>query len=162
MISDHQRATELSRLLAELPTMSLLPSDWDAIASQLHTVADGGGDGIDEAIDRLSQLSFEARVQRRFHAGRASSSLPPTKQTSALPWVGGICAGLLGLVGGSLGGGPVLAGVAVLAVFVFGVALAGSRIAHRGRGNAAAASGDEPVPAPAPVLVLIDRLRPVE
>ena len=98
---------EWDQLIDELAGMRLAPTEWTALGNQL--------DSLDAAdVDALSQVVFEARIQRRFHGGRAASTLPPTKRTSALPWVGLVCAALLLAVGGALGGGPVLAGVAVL------------------------------------------------
>ena len=106
-----------------------------------------------------SQVVFEARVQARFQAGRAASTLPPTKQTSALPWVGLVCGALVLVVGGALGGGPVFVAVALLGLFVFGIALAGSRVAHRSGAEAARQPAEPAEPVPAAVVARIDELR---
>jgi hypothetical protein len=75
-----------------------------------------------------------------------------TKQTSALPLVGAVCGGLLIILGYLLGGWLVAAGTAVFALFIFGVALAGTRTnldrtqARQARGLAPSAEPTEPAP----------------
>lgn len=155
-MTDLDDAAELRRLLDDLSAMRLRPSEWTAIEEQLRAVAASAP----ESVERVSQVVFEARVQRRFQAGRATSTLPPTKQTSALPWVGLVCGALLLAVGGALGGGPVLIGVALLGVFVFGIAMAGSRVTHARAPTAAGSSEEPPVPMPHSVAAVVDRLRP--
>ena len=98
-------------------------------------------------------------MHRRFRGGRARSTLPPTKRTSALPWVGLVCGGLLLAVGGALGGGPVLVGVALLGLFVFGIAMAGSRVTHSRPAASGASPAEAPVPPPDSVRDEIGRLR---
>lgn len=155
---DPHDAAELRRLLDDLSAMRLRPSEWAAIEEQLQAIADSVP--APESVNRLSQVVFEARVQRRFQAGRATSTLPPTKQTSALPWVGLVCGAVLLAVGGALGGGPVLLGVALLGVFVFGIAMAGSRVTHS-RGPVSVLSPEEPpVPMPHSVAAVVADLRP--
>lgn len=143
--------TEAESLLDDLEAMTLTPAEWEDVRAELT-----GLDASDPGQVRLSQIVFEARVRQRFHAGRASSTLPPTKQTSALPWVGLVCAALLLVVGGMLGGGLVLFGVLVLSLGVFGVALAGSRVAHRRRDEP---ESEPPVAMPASVRDAVQRLR---
>ena len=144
--------SERGQLLDELAAMRLQPSEWADLGDRLRVVS-----GQD--LDALSQVVFEARVHRRFHGGRARSTLPPTKRTSVLPWVGVVCGGLLLAVGGALGGGPVLVGVALLGIFVFGVAMAGSRVTHSRPAASGAPAAEPPVPPPDPVRQEIDRLR---
>lgn len=149
---------ELARLLDDLSRLRLSAGEWDAVHASLRDIDDDDGT---EVVERVSQVVFEANVQGRFHGGRARSTLPPTKQTSALPWVGLFCALLLLAVGGALGGGVVLLIVAALAAGVFVVAFAGSRVAHRDRSRG---SSDEPTEppeaAPSAVVAEITRLRP--
>lgn len=148
---------ELARLLDDLSRLRLTASEWDAVHSSLRAIDDHGP----EVVERVSQVVFEANVQGRFHGGRARSTLPPTKQTSALPWVGLFCALLLLAVGGALGGGVVLLIVAALAAGVFVVAFAGSRVAHRDRARGTSDEPTEPpVAAPSAVVAEITRLRP--
>lgn len=141
-------------LFDELDRMRLAPDDWESVRAEL---AELDPDRPDETA--VTQIVFEARVQQRFHGGRAASTLPPTKQTSALPWVGLVCAGVLLGVGGALGGGIVLAGVAALGVFVFGIALAGSRVAHRRGTSVDEEPREPPAPMPPSVRAVVDRLR---
>ncbi len=142
-------------VLDDLVAMRLPRSAWTLVEERLRAIDPADRD----AATAVSQVVFEARVQKRFQAGRAASTLPPTKQTSALPWVGLVCGGLVLAVGGALGGGTVFVAVALLSVFVFGIALAGSRVAHRSR-----AAGDEPTAepleaVPPAVVARIDALR---
>ena len=140
------------QLLDELARMRLAPADWSELGGRL--------DSLDDAdVGALSQLVFEARIQRRFQGGRASSTLPPTKRTSALPWVGLVCGALLLAVGGALGGGPVLAGVAVLGLGVFVVAMAGSRVTHARPKTRSGAPTEPPVPPPEAVSRRLAELR---
>ena len=117
MSATERRDVELSRLLDDLSRLRLPIEEWEVVSRDLALV---GGDA-DDRVDRVSQIVFEANVQGRFHGGRAASTLPPTKQTSALPWVGLFCALLLLAVGGALGGGVVLLIVAALAAGVTGI-----------------------------------------
>lgn len=143
---------EWDQLLHELERMRLQPDEWDAVAPRLATLRPGD-------VQALSQVVFEARVQRRFRGGRATSTLPPTKQTSALPWVGLVCASVLLAVGGALGGGAVLAGVAVLGVLVFVVAMAGSRVTHARPRGPSAGPVAPPGPPPDAVSRRLEELR---
>ena len=144
--------SERGQLLDELEAMRLAPTEWADLRERLRAVS-----GHDP--DALAQVVFEARVHRRFHGGRARSTLPPTRRTSALPWVGLVCGGLLLAVGGALGGGPVLVGVALLGLFVFAVAMAGSRVTHSRPAARGAPAAEAPVPPPDAVREEIDRLR---
>lgn len=154
--SSDRRDVELARLLDDLSRLRLPPEEWATVRNALEDI---DHEGVDVA-DRVSHVVFEANVQARFHGGRASSTLPPTKQTSALPWVGLSCALLLLGVGGALGGGVVLLIVGALAAGVFGVAFAGSRVAHRRPRETDDVPTQPPVPAPQGVTVEISRLRP--
>ena len=144
--------SERGQLLHELAAMRLQPSEWAELGDRLRAVSE-------HDLDALAQVVFEARVHQRFHGGRARSTLPPTRRTSALPWVGLVCGGLLLAVGGALGGGPVLVGVALLGLFVFAVAMAGSRVTHARPPASGAPTTEAPVPPPDAVRDEIDRLR---
>lgn len=154
--SSERHRVELSRLLDDLARLRLPPADWEQVGPSLAAIDPRSVD----AVEAVSQVVFEANVQGRFHGGRAASTLPPTKQTSALPWVGLVCALVLLAVGGALGGGVVLLIVAALAAGVFVVAFAGSRVAHRGPKESGPPSDEAPVPAPPVVVAEISRLRP--
>jgi hypothetical protein len=147
---------EVRRLLDDLAAMRLPASEWADIEDALRGI-DPGTPGSGE---RISQVVFEARVHRRFHGGRAASTLPPTKRTSSLPWVGLVCGALLLAVGGALGGGPVLVGVALLGLFVFGIAMAGSRVTHARVGERSAEATEPVVPMPPSTAAVVATHRP--
>lgn len=147
------RDAELTRLLSEVRSLRLRPDDWDRVDGHLAAIENG-----DHArVDDLSRAMFEARVRGRFSGPRGSAGVVPTKQTSVLPIVGIVCGGLLVAVGALLGGGPILWGIVALGVFVFAIAFAGSRVAHRPR------RGDEaddvaPVPIPDTVALRVNAI----
>jgi hypothetical protein len=145
------RDAELARLLSEVRSLRLRPDDWDAVGAHLSAIEDGDR----TQVDQLSQTLFEARVRGRFSGPRGSAGVAPTKQTSVLPVVGVVCGGLLVGVGALLGGGPILWGIIALGVFVFGIAFAGSRVAHRPRD---ADYGVEPVPIPDAVALRVNAI----
>jgi len=153
-VSVPDREAELARLLVELRSMRLQPADWDAIDEHLAAIEAGD----DERVHALSQHIFEARVRGRYSGPRRGGDVVATKQTSVLPVVGLVCGGLLVAVGALLGGGEILVGIVVLGLFVFGVAFAGSRVAHR-RGDAdEAGAGEPPVPIPDRVALRVNAL----
>ena len=147
---------EVRRLLDDLAAMRLPASEWTGIEDALRAIDVGAPD----AGQRISQVVFEARIHRRFHGGRAASTLPPTKRTSSLPWVGLICGALLLAVGGALGGGPVLVGVALLGLFVFGIAMAGSRVTHARVADRSPSATEPAVPMPPSTAATVGALRP--
>lgn len=144
---------ELARLLTELRDLHLRPDDWAEVERLLAEIQDGH----DERVEDLSQVVFEARVRRSFSGPKATSGVVPTKQTSALPAVGLVCGGLLVAVGALLGGGLILVGIVLLGLFVFGIAFAGSRVAHR-RDAQEPDPVAHPVPVPGQVAARIDAL----
>ena len=148
------RDAELARLLSEVRSLRLRPDDWDEVDGHL-TAIEAGDRG---RIDDLSQAVFEARVRGRFSGPRGTAGVAPTKQTSVLPIVGLVCGGLLVGVGALLGGGPILWAIVALGVFVFGIAFAGSRVAHRPRGGADEEDTVEPVPIPDHVALRVNAI----
>jgi len=152
---DDRRAAELARLLTELRSLRLRPDDWEVVDGHLARVEAGDG----AAVDALSQEVFEARVRSRYSGPRTGGDVVPTKQTSVLPVVGLVCGGLLVAVGALLGGGLILVGIVVLGLFVFGVAFAGSRVAHRrSAGEVDADPEQRPVPIPDAVALRVNAL----
>ena len=139
---DENHERELRRLADELPMLRLLPAAWAEAETVLGRLPASSHPGA--VIDELSRVTFEARVNRQFTGGRATESIPPTKQTSVLPATGIICGGLLFVVGGLLGGGVVLIGVALLSLFIFAIAFAGSRVAHRAKDQVADGPVEDP------------------
>ncbi|HEX4901911.1 MAG TPA: hypothetical protein VFV42_03820 [Acidimicrobiales bacterium] len=153
-MSETERGAELARLLTELRSLRLQPGDWDVVDEHLAAIEAGD----DARVDALSQHVFESRVRGRYSGPRVGGDVVATKQTSVLPVVGLVCGGLLVAVGALLGGGEILVGIVVLGLFVFGVAFAGSRIAHRSRGSDQAETGDPPVPIPDQVALRVNAL----
>lgn len=150
-----ERQAELDRLLVELRSMRLQPSDWEAVDRHLAAIDAGDGD----AVDALSRHVFEARVRGRYSGPRRGGDVVATKQTSVLPAVGVVCGGLLVAVGALLGGGLILVAVVGLGLFVFGVAFAGSRVAHRRpAASEEATAGERPVPIPDAVALRVNAL----
>lgn len=148
------REAELTRLLGEVRSLRLRPDDWEEVDAHLAAVQAGDTARVEE----LSQAVFEARVRGRFSGPRAGAGVVPTKQTSVLPLVGLVCGALLVGVGALLGGGLILVGIAALGVFVFGIAFAGSRVAHRDRNGDDTGPTVEPVPIPDAVALRVNAI----
>lgn len=147
---DDDREALLAGLRRDVAGLRLVPERWADLERDAQDL-----DPADPAsVESFRQAIFEARVQGRFRAGRATSTLPPTKQVSILPWVGLVCALILLGAGSALGGGLVLLAVGLLSIGIFVVAFAGSRVAHRrpargrGRRETATTDGTDGVPAP--------------
>lgn len=150
-----EQQAELARLLSEVRSLRLQPRDWDAVDEHLAAIEDGD----DGRVEALSQQVFEARVRGRYSGPRAGGDVVATKQTSVLPVVGLLCGGLLVAVGALLGGGLILVGIVALGLFVFGVAFAGSRVAHRRTTpEASEAPQEQPVPIPDAVALRVNAL----
>lgn len=147
------REAELSRLLREVRSLRLRPGDWDIVDEHLRAIEHGDRARIDE----LSRTVFEARVRGRFSGARGRGGVAPTKQTSVLPLVGLLCGGLLVAVGALLGGGVILWAIVALGVFVFGIAFAGSLVAHRPTPGVEV-EAVEPVPIPDAVALRVNAL----
>lgn len=134
-------AQEVRRTLRDLGSVRLAPTAWPAVAGDLArldaAVARHDAAAVRAALVPLSQAAFEGKVRGRLAgAGTRTPAVVPTKRSAALPIVGAVCAAVMMLIGYQIGGATVLAGTAVLSVFVFGVAVAGTRAA-RDRADAA-------------------------
>ena len=106
----------------------------------------------------LNQALFEARVRSKFgphRERRAGLVEAPTKNTPALPIVGAVCAAILIAAGFALGGGAVLLGTTAFAVFIFVVAMSGSRLAHD-RGSTGEMEEAVSIPSPRPQATRAD------
>jgi hypothetical protein len=122
---------DIRRTLGEIRAARLQPERWTEVADELDALAAAGDDvAVRAALVPLSRVAFEGKVRRTMPAGGKAASLAPTKQTSALPLVGSVCGGLIMAAGWSIGGGVVLAGAGAFALFILGIAVAGSRVAH--------------------------------
>ena len=123
---------DVHRVLADLRRAQLAETAWPAVAGDLARLASAVGHGDERtvrgALLPLTQAAFEGKVRGRLAAAdRRAAVVSVTKPTSSLPFVGAVCGVLLLGLGYLIGGGLVLAGTAVFALFIFGVAVAGSR-----------------------------------
>jgi hypothetical protein len=126
---------EVQRTLHDLVSVRLAPSAWPAVAGDLArldaAVARQDAAAVRATLVPLSQAAFEGKVRGRLAgAGTRTPAVVPTKRSAVLPLVGAACAAAMMLIGYQIGGAAVLAGTAALSVFVFGVALAGTRAAR--------------------------------
>ena len=160
-------AREVRQTLADLRVTHLAATAWPVVAGDLgrlaHAVEHGDDESVRKALVPISQATFEGKVRGRLAgSNRAAAYVAATKQTSALPFVGAVSGAILIVVGYLLGGWLVAAGTAVFALFIFGVAYAGShtnrdRVERRQReGMAPTMERTEPVPSV--VAEAIDRI----
>jgi hypothetical protein len=145
------------RTLADLRQAQLAATAWPVVAGDLARLAvaveRGDAELTRASLVPISQATFEGKVRGRLAgADKPAAMVVATKQTSALPAVGAASAAILILIGYLLGGWAVAAGTAVLALFIFGVALAGTRTTkdrldhRRSKGLAPTMEPTEPVP----------------
>jgi hypothetical protein len=148
---------EVRRTLVDLRQAQLAATAWPVVAGDLARLAAAVERGDEElaraSLVPISQATFEGKVRGRLAgADKPAAMVVATKQTSALPWVGAVSAAILIGIGYLLGGWVVAAGTAVLALFVFGVALAGTRTTkdrlelRRSKGLAPTMEPTEPAP----------------
>jgi hypothetical protein len=149
---------EVRRTLADLRRVRLAATAWPAVAgdlARLHAaIARGDAEAVRGALVPISQATFEGKVRGRLAgAGSPAALVVGTKSTRALPIVGGVSALLLVVIGYLLGGWLVAGLTAVLAAFIFGVALAGThttkdRLEQRRARQGLAPSAEPTEPAP--------------
>ena len=125
-------AREVRRTLTDLRSVQLAATAWPAVAGDLGKLAAavdrGDPDGVRSTLNPVAQATFEGKVRGRLAAADKPAALViATKPTSALPAVGAVSAALLIGIGYLLGGGVVAALAGVFALFIFGVAVAGTR-----------------------------------
>jgi hypothetical protein len=123
---------EIRRTLTDLQQAQLAATAWPVVAGDLARLAAAveraDSDLVRASLVPISQATFEGKVRGRLAgADKPAAMVVATKQTSALPAVGAASAAILILIGYLLGGWAVAAGTAVFALFIFGVALAGTR-----------------------------------
>lgn len=161
-------ADEVRRTLLDLRRARLAATAWPVVGGDLarlsSAVERGDATLVRSALVPISQATFEGKVRGRLAgADKPAAMVVATKQTSALPMVGAVSAVLLVVIGYLLGGWGVAAGTSVLALFIFGVALAGTRTTkdrtdlRRRRGLAPTMEPTEPVP-----TVLADAIGQIE
>lgn len=154
--------------LADLRSASLSADAWPAVAGDLARLAAAVDHddvaSVEEALVPVARTAYEGKVRRRLAgAGGRAAVVTATKRTSSLPWVGALCGVLLCGLGYSLGGGLVLAATAAFGLFIFGVAVAGTRT-NAERTEDRRARRESPtrevlVPAPAAVVEAIRALQ---
>ena len=159
---------EVQRTLVDVRRVRLAATAWPAVAGDLGHLA-VAVERRDEAAVRstlvpVHQAAFEGKVRGRLAAAdKPAAIVVATKQTGALPIVGAVCGGLLVLLGYLLGGWLVAAGTAVFALFIFGVALAGTRTnvdrtQARRAARGLAPTGEPTEPAPRLVVELVSAI----
>ncbi len=124
-------AREVRRTLSDLRAVHLAATAWPAVAGDLSWLAAAveraDAEVVRTTLNPVAQATFEGKVRGRLAAADSPAALViATKQTSALPAVGALSAALLIGIGYLLGGSLVAALAAVFALFIFGVALAGT------------------------------------
>jgi hypothetical protein len=164
---------EVRQTLADLRVAHLAATAWPVVAGDLGRLASAVDRADDEAVRKalvpISQATFEGKVRGRLAgSNRAAAYVAATKQTSALPFVGAVSAAILIAVGYLIGGPVVAALTGVFALFIFGVAYAGSHSnrarVERRHAQALAPTKERTEPVPSVVAEAImrieDQLRP--
>ncbi len=158
---------EVRQTLRDLRVAHLAGTAWPVVAGDLgrlaHAVDHGDEDAVRKALVPIALATFEGKVRGRLAgANRAAAYVTATKETSALPIVGAISAAILVVVGFLIGGWPVAAGTAVLALFVAAVAYAGSHTnrarLERRHAQAFAPTKERTEPVPSVVAEAIDKI----
>ncbi len=150
-------AREVRRTVGDLRRVRLAATAWPAVAGDLArleaAIARDDLNAVRGALIPLSQATFEGKVRGRLAAADGRPALVVgTKPTSALPLVGTVSGVVLVAIGYLLGGWSVAIGTSLLALFIFGVALAGThttkdRLEHRrSKGLAPTMEPTEPAP----------------
>jgi hypothetical protein len=158
---------EVRRTLADLRVTQLAATAWPVVAGDLgrlsRAVEQTDAELVAKALVPISQATFEGKVRGRLAgSNRAAAYVAATKETSALPWVGALSGMILVSVGYLLGGWAVALGAAAFALFIFGVAYAGSHTnrerLERRHTLALAPTKERTEPAPTVVLDAVDQI----
>lgn len=147
-------AAEVRRVLGDVAEARLASSAWPAVVTDLDrlraAIDTAEPEQVTAALLPVSRSTFEGKVRGRLaHADGPAAMVVATKPTSALPAVGIVSAALLVGIGYLLGGWAVAALTSVFALFIFGVALAGTHTTKERLDQRAVAV---PVAAPDPVV----------
>lgn len=126
-----ETAREVRQTVADLRVAHLAATAWPVVAGDVarlvHALEHGEVESVRKALIPISQATFEGKVRGRLAgANRAAAYVTATKPTSALPAVGAVSGAILIGIGYLLGGWVVATGAALFALFIFGVAFAGS------------------------------------
>jgi hypothetical protein len=163
----NELAREVRHTLADLRVAHLAATAWPVVAGDLarlaHALEHRNVEAVRTALVPITQATFEGKVRGRLAgANRAAAYVTATKQTSALPLVGALSGAILIVVGYQLGGWLVAGGTSVFALFIFGVAYAGSHTnrerVERRRAQALAPTGERTEPVPSVVAEAIDKI----
>jgi hypothetical protein len=159
---------DLAALLAtvdRLERASLPAGEWSevvAVAERTTSAIEAGHpDEVDRLAATLSNMAFRSEVRGRLGGRRGPAPVvAPTKQTPVLPVVGLVCGAIVVALGWALGGGPLLVATVVLALFIVGIAVAGTHTVARRRGDAGRSGvPDEEWRIPEQAAVALARLR---
>jgi hypothetical protein len=123
---------EVRGALRDLRAARLAEVEWPAVLGDLGRLGAAvervDGDAVHRALVPLARVAFEAKVRTRLAAAdQRAAVVTATKPTSGLPVVGAVCGVVIMGLGYALGGGLVLLATALFALFIFGVAVAGTR-----------------------------------
>jgi hypothetical protein len=148
---------EVRRALTDLRGARLAATAWPVVAGDLARLAAAvdrdDGELVRGSLVPIAQATFEGKVRGRLAgADKPAAVVVATKPTPALPVVGAVSAAILIGIGYLLGGWVVAAVTSAFALFIFGVALAGTRTTkdrlehRRSKGLAPTMEPTEPVP----------------
>ncbi len=83
---------------------------------------------VESSLLTLSRVAYEGKVRSRLAAAdRRAALVTATKPTSSLPVVGAVCGLVVMGLGYLIGGVPILVVTGVFALFILGIAVAGTR-----------------------------------
>lgn len=155
------------RTLGDLRRIQLAAAAWPAVAGDLArleaTIARGDEVAIRRSLLPLTQAAFEGKVRGRLAAAdRRAAFVTATKPTSSLPVVGAVCGAILLVLGYLLGGAIGLTLTFLFALFIFGVAVAGTRTnaerTEERRARRVSPTREATEPAPAAVVAAIRQI----
>ena len=149
--------------LERLDQVELTAAEWEQVSTALDEVltelVSGRTDRLEPLTTRLANTAFRARVRDRLGPSGQAPAVVPTKPSRVLPVIGLVCAVTLMALGWAIGGLVVLIGTGGFAVFVFVVAMAGTRSRTTRRSQPARVKRRVPVtPAPERVRGTLSRL----
>ena len=154
---------EVADVLDDLGATRLDPAEWNEVNDHLGRLdAAIRCNPVDPAAVRaeltpLGNSVFRGKVHARLRRpGGTAAIVASTKRTPALPAVGLVCAVILLALGWALGGGVMLVATALFALFVLGIAVAGTRVnAERTEQRRADPATDLATPAPGRTLEML-------
>lgn len=163
MTSSQPPRGELVDAAERLRWVELTAAEWEEIGSAVEQaitdLASDRTDRLEPVVTKLTNTAFRAQVRDRLGSTHDAPAVVPTKPSRALPGIGLVCAAMLMALGWALGGMVVLIGTAGFALFIFAVAIAGTRSVANRRAGATPLTSREPVaPVPPPIRDALSRL----